>query len=175
MNRFQGQAISWEVANGVIELALHREPCNEIGSLSLEELEKFAAALDGMSRHAHALIVHSTMQSRILCRRRSARTLSPFARDAESAGGRKGVRDFLERIHRVLNAIDAAPLTTIAARPRCDFRRRLRTGSGLRPDHRRQNGALLLSRAAPGIDSRVWRHSATEARSRQCAWCAICC
>ena len=27
----------------------------------------------------------------------------------------KGVRDFLERIHRVLNLIDAAPLTTIAA------------------------------------------------------------
>jgi enoyl-CoA hydratase/carnithine racemase len=26
-----------------------------------------------------------------------------------------GVRDFLERIHRVMNAIDAAPLTTIAA------------------------------------------------------------
>jgi len=27
----------------------------------------------------------------------------------------KGVRDFLERIHRVLNLIDASPLTTIAA------------------------------------------------------------
>ena len=27
----------------------------------------------------------------------------------------KGVRDYLERIHRVMNAIDASPLTTIAA------------------------------------------------------------
>jgi enoyl-CoA hydratase/carnithine racemase len=27
----------------------------------------------------------------------------------------EGVRDFLERIHRVMNAIDAAPITTIAA------------------------------------------------------------
>jgi enoyl-CoA hydratase/carnithine racemase len=33
----------------------------------------------------------------------------------EKARAVEGVRDFLERIHRVLNAIDAAPLTTIAA------------------------------------------------------------
>jgi len=33
----------------------------------------------------------------------------------EKAEAAKGVRDFLERIHKVLNLIDAAPLTTIAA------------------------------------------------------------
>ena len=33
----------------------------------------------------------------------------------EKAAAASGVRDFLERIHRVMNAIDAAPLTTIAA------------------------------------------------------------
>ena len=46
MNQFKGQALSWELKDGVIELALHREPCNEIGSLTLEELEKFVAALE---------------------------------------------------------------------------------------------------------------------------------
>ena len=46
--QFKGQALSWELKDGVIELALHREPCNEIGSLTLEELEKFAAALAGL-------------------------------------------------------------------------------------------------------------------------------
>ena len=35
-----GKALSWEVREGVIELALHREPCNELGSLSLNELEQ---------------------------------------------------------------------------------------------------------------------------------------
>ncbi len=45
MNQFKGQALSWELKNGVIELALHREPCNEIGSSTLAELEKFASAL----------------------------------------------------------------------------------------------------------------------------------
>jgi len=35
MNSFSGKAISWELSNGVIELALHREPCNEIGTLVL--------------------------------------------------------------------------------------------------------------------------------------------
>ena len=34
------------VGEGVIELALHREPCNELGSLSLDELEKFAEAFE---------------------------------------------------------------------------------------------------------------------------------
>jgi enoyl-CoA hydratase/carnithine racemase len=33
----------------------------------------------------------------------------------EKAEAARGVRDFLERIHRVLNRMDAAPLTTIAA------------------------------------------------------------
>src|SRR6202158_1720372 len=33
----------------------------------------------------------------------------------ERAAAARGVRDFLERIHRVLNLIDATPLTTIAA------------------------------------------------------------
>ena len=34
MNEFKGQALSWQIVNGAIELALHREPCNEIGSLA---------------------------------------------------------------------------------------------------------------------------------------------
>ena len=48
MNQFQGRYLSWSLAEGVIEMALHRDPCNEIGSLALEELETFAGALDGL-------------------------------------------------------------------------------------------------------------------------------
>jgi enoyl-CoA hydratase len=113
-DRFQGQAISWDLANGVIELTLHRGPCNEIGSLSLEELENFAQSLDGMSRQAHALIVHSAMQSGF-CAGADLRELYHRSQEMQKAQALAGVRDFLERIHRVLNTIDAAPLTTIAA------------------------------------------------------------
>ena len=41
-----GKALSWQVREGAIEVALHREPCNELGSLSLDELEKFADAFE---------------------------------------------------------------------------------------------------------------------------------
>ena len=63
MNLFKGQTLSWELKDGVIELALHRNPCNEIGSLTLEELEKFASALEAMQSDAHALILYSSLQS----------------------------------------------------------------------------------------------------------------
>ena len=48
---------------GVIELALHRTPCNELGSLSLEELEQFASVLGEAESISHALIVHSELES----------------------------------------------------------------------------------------------------------------
>jgi enoyl-CoA hydratase/carnithine racemase len=63
MNQFQGRYLSWSLAEGVIEMALHRDPCNEIGLLAVEELETFAGALDGLARDAHALIVHSTLKA----------------------------------------------------------------------------------------------------------------
>src|SRR5437879_3328222 len=66
MKSFKGRTISWELADGVLELELHREPCNEISSTMLEELEKFAAALEALTSHASAapegpsaLIIHS--------------------------------------------------------------------------------------------------------------------
>src|SRR3977135_4435342 len=63
MSEFKGQAVSWQIVNGGSELGLHREPCNEIGSGTLEELETFAAALAELAREAHALIIHSTMKA----------------------------------------------------------------------------------------------------------------
>jgi len=55
-------AISWTLADGIIELSLHREPCNELGSESLYEFEKFATALEAMQTEAHALIIHSELK-----------------------------------------------------------------------------------------------------------------
>ena len=114
MNLFKGQALSWEVKNGVIELALHREPCNEIGSATLAELEKFATALAGLEGQCHALILHSTLKSGF-CAGADLRELYHGAQGMDKRSAVRGVRDFLERIHKVMNAIDASPLTTIAA------------------------------------------------------------
>jgi enoyl-CoA hydratase len=112
--QFKGQALSWQVQSGVIELALNREPCNELGSLSLAELEKFASALDHLETGAHALIIHSEMKPGF-CAGADLRELYERSQSMEKSEAARGVRDFLERIHRVLNRIDAAPLTTIAA------------------------------------------------------------
>jgi enoyl-CoA hydratase/carnithine racemase len=114
VRQFKGQALSWQVQGGVIELALHRDPCNELGSLSLAELERFAAALDDLEKDAHALIVHSELKSGF-CAGADLRELYERSQTMEKSQAARGVRDFLERIHRVLNRIDAAPLTTIAA------------------------------------------------------------
>ena len=62
MNSFQGETLSWECAGGVLELALHREPCNEIGSATLEELERFAGALEAAGNEAGAMIIHSRLK-----------------------------------------------------------------------------------------------------------------
>ena len=114
MNQFKGAALSWEVKNGVVELALHREPANEIGLLTLGELEKFAASLPMLQEHAHAVIIYSTLKSGF-CAGADLRELYHGARKLSQAEALKGVKQFLERIHRVLNSVDASPLTTIAA------------------------------------------------------------
>jgi enoyl-CoA hydratase len=114
MESFRGQALSWELKDGVVELALHRAPCNEIGSLTLEELEEFVHALDGLQDEAHALIIYSELKPGF-CAGADLRELYRRSHEMERKNAAEGVRDYLERIHGVLNAIDASPLTTIAA------------------------------------------------------------
>jgi len=114
VKQFKGQALSWQLHAGVIELALHRAPCNELGSLSLAELERFASALAELTEDAHALILHSELKCGF-CAGADLRELYEQSQTMEKERAVQGVRDFLERIHRVLNRIDAAALTTIAA------------------------------------------------------------
>jgi enoyl-CoA hydratase len=109
-----GSALSWTVSDGVIEVALHRPPCNELGSASLEDLERLVTALAVIEGEAHALIIYSEMKSGF-CAGADLRELYQRSQAMDKAEAAKGVRDFLERIHRVLNLIDATPLTTIAA------------------------------------------------------------
>jgi enoyl-CoA hydratase/carnithine racemase len=112
--RCGGSALSWRFSGGVIELALHREPCNELGSESLAELETFAVDLENMQAEAHALIIYSEMKPGF-CAGADLRELYERSRAMEKVEAARGVRAFLERIHRVLNLIDGVPITTIAA------------------------------------------------------------
>jgi enoyl-CoA hydratase/carnithine racemase len=62
----------------------------------------------------HALIIYSTLPAGFC----AGADLREFYERMQALSPEKrleGVRDFLERIHRVMNAIDAAPITTIAA------------------------------------------------------------
>ena len=114
MNEHKGQTLSWQMLDGAIELTLHREPCNEIGSLMLDELEGFARALPELTRQAHALILHST-QAAGFSAGADLPELYRRGQGMKKEDAASGVRDFLERIHAVMNAIDSLPLTTIAA------------------------------------------------------------
>ena len=114
MRSFSGQTLRWEVREGVVELTLDREPANEIGSAMLEELEKFAAALDSLENETSACIITSARKPGFSAGadlRELYHTALPLDEKARAAG----VRAFLERIHKVLNRIDAAPMVTIAA------------------------------------------------------------
>jgi len=112
--QFKGQALSWQVSRGIIEVTLHRTPCNELGSLSLDEFEQLASALDHLEATAHALIIHSEMQSGF-CAGADLRELYTRSQAMEKSEAVRQVRTFLERIHAALNRIDASSLTTIAA------------------------------------------------------------
>jgi len=111
---FKGQSLSWDVKDGIVELTLHRQPCNEIGSLTLEELEGFVQVLKHLESEAHALIISSDLKSGF-CAGADLRELYRRSQEMNPADAIKGVRSYLERIHGVMNAIDASSLTTIAA------------------------------------------------------------
>jgi enoyl-CoA hydratase/carnithine racemase len=114
MKSFSGTTLSWELSNGCFELMLHREPCNEIGSAMLEELEQLAAILRGGDEDAHALIISSAVKCGFSAGA-DLRELYHRMQGLARADRVAGVRDFLTRIHNVMNTIDAAPITTIAA------------------------------------------------------------
>jgi len=114
MKKFVGNALRWEWRDGIVELTLDRAPANEIGSEMLAELEQFAAAIPALSRETAACIISSARQHGFS----AGADLRELFRGAESISEKErlaGVRQFLERIHAALNAIDAAPFVTIAA------------------------------------------------------------
>lgn len=114
MKSFQGKTLSWSAESGVIEMQLHREPGNEIGSAMLEELEVFARGFEDAGKSYGALIIYSRLAAGFSAGA-DLRELYQRSQGLSAAERIEGVRDFLLRIHRVLNTIDTAPMTTIGA------------------------------------------------------------
>ena len=114
MAQFNGKAISWELTGGVIEVALHREPCNEIGAQTLDELEHLASSLPALEHQAHALIFYSKLGCGFSAGG-DLRELYRGMQAMEKQAALAGIREFHQRIHHVMNTFDASPLTTIAA------------------------------------------------------------
>jgi enoyl-CoA hydratase len=114
VNSFQGKTLSWSLVNGTIELVLDRAPANEIGTETLADLECFAAALESLPVDAQALIISSARKEGF-CAGADLRELYRGMEASTEHTRLAGVRNFLERIHRVMDAIDGTPLTTIAA------------------------------------------------------------
>jgi enoyl-CoA hydratase len=114
MKSFTGKTLRWEWREGVIELTLDHEPANEIGTAMLSELEKLVAAFDALVPETSACIIASARKS-IFSAGADLRELYHSAAALPTKERLAGVRQFLERIHAVLNAMDAAPFVTIAA------------------------------------------------------------
>jgi enoyl-CoA hydratase/carnithine racemase len=112
---FKGATLSWEVRDTVAEVRLHRAPCNEIGRETLEELEHLVAWLGQSPEGVRALIFHSEQPG--FCAGADLGELHRglVERRMEGRPVDGDVRDFIDRIHTVFDALDTAPLTTISA------------------------------------------------------------
>jgi enoyl-CoA hydratase len=114
MKEFHGKALRWEWRESVVELTLDHEPLNEIGLTMLADLEKFLGALKTLGPSTSACIIASARPGGF-CVGADLKELYHAALPLPRAKRIAGVRAFLKRIHRVLNALDAAPFVTFAA------------------------------------------------------------
>jgi enoyl-CoA hydratase len=114
MKTFTGKTLRWEWREGMIELTLDHDPANEIGTAMLAELEKFVAEFGALAPVTSICIISSARKS-VFSAGADLRELYHGAAALPEKKRLAGVRNFLERIHAVLNVIDAAPFVTIAA------------------------------------------------------------
>jgi len=114
MTPYEGRALSWTLVEGRVEVALDRAPCNEIGTAMLEDLEVLVAALRRAGDAASAVVFHSRRACGFSAGA-DLRELHARWRETPPEERLPRLREFLARIHVVLDALDGAPQTTIAA------------------------------------------------------------
>ncbi len=118
---FEGKALRWRLDGEILEVTLDRAPCNEIGTTALEELERLAELLHYGAAGAKAMTIASARPAGF-CAGADLRELHDGllarrddADEAWRARSAREVRVFIDRIHAAFDAIDTAPLVTVAA------------------------------------------------------------
>ncbi len=101
-----------ETETGIVEWALERDPCNEIGEAMLAALE---SSLDALNLETtRALLIHSTLRKGFSAgadlRELHAGLVATSRQEALSQ-----IENFIHRIHRVMDRLDHLPFTTISA------------------------------------------------------------
>jgi enoyl-CoA hydratase len=114
IKEFHGEALRWELRDGVVEVTLDHAPLNEIGTVMLADLERFAAAIPGLAPVTSACIFSSARPGGFSAGA-ALNELYDGALKLAPKKRRAGVRSFLQRIHKVFNTIDGAPVVTFAA------------------------------------------------------------
>src|SRR5690606_41238097 len=101
--------IEWALTEGVYELRMSQEPCNEIGTAMLSALERFLDQVETES--AHALVIRSTVRGGVSAgadpRQLYDRLRRPPARAPEGA-----LREVLDRLQPALARPHIRPATT---------------------------------------------------------------
>ena len=101
---------TWSTTDGVCELVLDREPCNELGTELLGELESFLDQLDTTS--VRALVVRSSVRAGFSAGA-DLKELHEAIDGRESAEWVPELTTFLDRIHRVMDRLDTLPIPTV--------------------------------------------------------------
>src|SRR5437879_7391895 len=114
MKSFAGKTLRGGWVEGVLAGGLENMPANEIGSAMLAELEGFVAAYGALAPETSVCIISSARKS-VFSAGADLRELYRGAAPLPEKERLAGIRNFLERIHAVLNAFDAAPFVIIAA------------------------------------------------------------
>jgi enoyl-CoA hydratase/carnithine racemase len=116
---FEGEALRWHLQGSILEVEMHREPCNEIGTAALAELEKLAALVRSGSGGARAMVLYSSVAKGFSA---GADLRELYQGITENRGHKvpkpvtqMAVRHFLDRIHAIYDTLDSAPITTVGA------------------------------------------------------------
>jgi enoyl-CoA hydratase/carnithine racemase len=104
--------IEWGARGEVYELRLEHGPLNEIGSVVLDALERFVDEVE--AQRPRAVLVYSGL-ARGFCAGADLRELQAAIVGRQPAEYLPEVARFLDRIHSVMNRLDALPVTTVGA------------------------------------------------------------
>jgi 3-hydroxyacyl-CoA dehydrogenase/enoyl-CoA hydratase/3-hydroxybutyryl-CoA epimerase len=105
--------IELKLEDGIYELALAAPPVNEIGLPMLEALEHALARID--PEQGRALLIYSTLPSGF-CAGADLRALyAGLLATPDPEERARGIGDFIDRIHAVMDRLDTLPITTVGA------------------------------------------------------------